>query len=61
MKTLQEVIENKASFRLIPPYDIVSKQVFKPEDYSLDFFLKKFKANCYFLFSCLTSNINLPL
>ena len=41
MKTLEEVIKNKASFVLDPLKGIRSKQMFKMEDYSLDFFKRK--------------------
>ena len=37
MKTLEEVIKNKASFVVDPLEGIISKQMINPEDYSLDF------------------------
>ena len=56
MKTLEEVIENKASFVADPSEGIVSKQTFKPEDYSLDFLKEKIKSLCYFLVSISINN-----
>ena len=49
MKTLEEVIKNKASFVADPSKGIISKQTFKPEDYSLDF-LKEKKSNHFVTF-----------
>ena len=51
MKTLEEVIENKASFVADPEEGIVTKRVIYPEDYSLDFLKEKIKAIIYYAYS----------
>ena len=51
MKTLEEVIENKALFVVDSEKGIETKQMINPEEYSLDFLEEKIKAILYFLYS----------
>ena len=59
MKTLEEVIKNKASFVVVSEEGKRSKQVFKPEDYSIDFLKEKTKTILYFSYCHFFSSINL--
>ena len=58
MKTLEDFFKNRVSFISDPSEGIVSKQTFKPKDYSLDFLKEKIKSLCYFLVSISIDNPN---
>ena len=49
MNTIEEFFKNRVSFTADPLEGIVSKQIFNPEGYSLDFLKEKTKSICYFL------------
>ena len=49
MNIIEEFLKNRVSFISDLSEGIVSKQTFKPEDYSLDFLKEKIKSLCYFL------------
>ena len=54
METLEDFFKNGVLFQEDGLY--ISNTVFKPEDYSLDFFKEKIKPLCYYLFSSLGGN-----
>ena len=58
MNSLEEFFKNRVSFTLGTSKDIISKQTFKPEDYSLGFLKEKTKSFCYFLKSISKVNNN---
>ena len=58
MKTLEEFFKNRALFKNVTTFNNIlrfsnRKNIYNPEDYSLDFLKEKVKPCCYCLFSFL--------
>ena len=58
MKTLEEFFKNRALFKNVTTFNNIlrffnRKNIYNPEDYSLDLLKEKIKPFCYYLFSFL--------
>ena len=51
MNTIEEFFKSRVSFVSLPEYGLISKEMFSPEVYSLDFLKEKVKPICHFLAS----------
>ena len=62
METIEEFFNNKTSFiSVVDPFRLnttgyISKNIFKPKDYSLDFLKEKIAPLCYYIHSDLMKN-----